>query len=274
MRFLAPARDAIDPAVFLRPALSAWSEFDTWLRGERWPGVEELNARRPQGMSVRFVAQTRALESENLHYELRIAQRGEIPTREGNWHDLLNALIWLRYPGLKHALNRRQVGEIGVTGPKTRTRAQCALTHFDEAGVVVALRDAALLAAWDAHDWHRLFWLERSAWADGSIEAIVCGHAVLEHALRPAQMLTGKALAVLLPQNINVENAATCVAAAIGEGRTLADPQELRPLPLSGIPGWHDGNTDENFYRTAACFRPLRAGRRYPRALPFDRISA
>jgi len=33
----------------------------------------------------------------------------EIATREHNWHDLLNALVWLRFPGLKSVLNRRQV---------------------------------------------------------------------------------------------------------------------------------------------------------------------
>lgn len=261
MRYLAPARDAVDADVFMRPPLSQWSEYVDLLRGD-WPSVAALNAC-SRDAAIRFVAQTPELLADGLHYEQRIFERGAIATRERNWHDLLNALVWLRYPKLKRALNARQVGEIEKVGPKHRTRAQCALTHFDEAGVVVAVRDPALLALWDAHDWHGLFWRERAAWSDGRIEASVFGHALLEHALKPAQMLTGKALVVLLPQNANVEKALD-VAAAIKDGQALKDPQELRPLPLSGVPGWHADNEGEGFYCEAPCFMPLRAGRSYP----------
>ncbi|NMW24675.1 DUF3025 domain-containing protein, partial [Rhodanobacter denitrificans] len=38
----------------------------------------------------------------------------------------------------------------------------------------------------------------------------------------------------------------------------------LRPLPLSGIPGWHPENAGETFHRGAACYQPRRAGREYP----------
>ena len=252
MRFLAPARGAIDAAVFARPPLSEWGEYDTWLRGERWPDVEELNARRPSEMDARFIAQTRELESENLHYELRIAQRGEISTREGNWHDLLNAMIWLRYPELKYALNQRQVAEIGVAGPKSRTRAQCALTHFDEAGVIVGIRNPQLLDLWDSHDWHSLFWRERDSWRNGEIRITVVGHALLEHALKPKQLIVGKAIAVLDGSNdATIERTVGCVARGVRDQTLLLDPQELRPLPLSGIPGWHQANESEAFYGTA-----------------------
>jgi hypothetical protein len=53
-------------------------------------------------------------------------------------------------------------------------------------------------------------------------------------------------------------------AAAVDSGRLLLDPLELRPLPLSGIPGWHPDNAHEAFHRTAACYQPRRAGREYP----------
>jgi hypothetical protein len=56
-------------------------------------------------------------------------------------------------------------------------------------------------------------------------------------------------------------------AAAIADARWLTDPQELRPLPMSGIPGWH-APQDEAFYAGAECFRPARPGRRYPLPLP------
>lgn len=275
MRFVAPARDAIDPAVFTRPPLSQWGEFDALLSGTTWPDVVALNGlvqnaangKMPHsGVSAsempRFVAQTPELLRDGLHYETRIAERGVIATRERNWHDLLNALIWLRYSDLKSALNARQCAEIARVGTKVRSRAQCALTHFDEAGIVVVLRDPRLLALWDMHDWHGLFWRERSAWQDGRIEVAVFGHALLEHALHAHQLLVGKAL-IAMPQNGNCQSSTLAVAEAIRRGALLNDPQELRPLPLSGIPTWHAENASENFYRDAACFRPLRAGRCY-----------
>jgi hypothetical protein len=268
MRFVAPSRQALDPSVFARPPLQQWREFDDLLQGGDWPDVAALNRlidAAPGGIGPRFVAQTPALLGDGLHYEQRILERVQIATREHNWHDLLNAMVWLRFPTIKAGLNRRQVAEIARAGPKDRTRAQCALTHFDEAGVIVVLHEAALLALWDAHDWQGLFWRERNAWSDGRIQAAVFGHALLEHALRLEQLLVGKALAVFAPPGIQVQDAAIrAVAEAIDAGHVLNDPQELRPLPLSGIPGWHPENTGPEFYQTAACFRPLRAGRSYP----------
>jgi hypothetical protein len=262
MRFVAPLRGKIDPTVFDRPPLSDWREFDGLLRLTAWPDVDALNALRRDSSMPRFVAQTRELDDEGLHYESRIDERRAIATRPDNWHDLLNALIWIRYPRLKAALNRRQVAEIAVAGPTQRTRAQCALAHFDEAGVIVVLRDASLLHAWDAHDWTELFWERRDAWLLGDAVAIVFGHALLEHALRVDQLLCGKTLVVAA--DIERESAIEMIADRIADATLLRDPQELRPLPLSGIPGWHDANENANFYRAAACFSPLRAGRRYP----------
>jgi len=265
MRFVAPARAAVEPAVFERQPLAAWDEFATLLHGPTWPAFAQLAALcekvqiAAKATLPHFVEQTPQLLRDGLHYEQRIAERGQVATRTQNWHDLLNALIWLRYPQIKSALNARQVAEIAVAGTKQRTRAQCALTHFDEAGVIVQVGDPALLALWNAHDWHGLFWRERTAWHDGRIRIDVFGHALLEHALRPGQLLVGKALA-LAP----CAEMPACLARAIRAREVLNDPQELRPLPLSGIPGWHTDNIHEKFYREAACFRPLRSGRSYP----------
>lgn len=265
MRYVAPARGAVDPTVFGRPPLAGWDEYADLLRGPDWPALDALNARWPAGASERFAAQSPALLADGRHYEQRIAERGLIATRERNWHDLFNALVWLRHAPLKRALNAEQVSQIALAGPKQRTRAQCAQTHFDEAGVIVVLRDPHLLALWDAHDWHGLFWRERAAWRDGRLSLVVFGHALLEHALTPDKLLVGKALAVLG----GIDEAAACgrVAQAIASRRVLRDPQELRPLPLSGIPGWHADNGSEAFHREAACYRPLRPYRRYPAPL-------
>jgi len=262
MRYVAPARGTIDPEVFLRPPLSEWPARARWLCADAWPGIDALNEARPAAMRERFVAQTPDLLNDGLHYEQRIAERGDIATRETNWHDLFNAMVWLRYPDIKRALNLQQVIDIARMGIKDRSRAQYAMTHFDEAGVIVTLRDRRLLDAWDAHDWHALFWRERDAWHDGHISIDLFGHALMEHALTPGKLLVGKAL-VFLARGLR-DSAVTACAEGVRSGELLRDPLDLRPLPLSGIPGWHPENGQEAFHRNAACYQPRREGRCYP----------
>lgn len=260
MRYRAPAREAVDRSVFERPPLNAWRELQTLLQDACWPNTNQLNQRVAQGARERFVTQDVSLLADGLHYEQRIAERGQIATRPQNWHDLLNAMVWLRHPTIKRALNARQMDEIAVMGPRQRSRAQYALTQFDEAGVQVTLDDPELLALWDEHDWHGLFWRHRDAWLEGRIAVEVFGHALLELALTPGRLPVGKALVFRAGREHQC-------AAAITDGRLLNDPLELRPLPLAGIPGWLAENADEDFHLGAACYQPRRAGRRYP--LPF-----
>jgi hypothetical protein len=262
MRHVAPARDTLERSVLVSPPLSHWHEFAALIDGPEWPTIDALNALLPDASDVRFVGQDLALLSDGLHYEERIARHGAIATRPENWHDLFNAFVWLRHGELKRALNARQMAEIALMGPRERSRAQCALTHFDEAGMVVRLTDRTMLEAWNVHDWHTLFWTHRDAWLDGRARVDVFGHALLEHALTPDKLLVGKALVVMGEGDAN----AVC-ARAIASSVVLNDPQELRPLPVSGVPGWHADTGDESFYTAAPCFQPLRAGRTYPAPL-------
>jgi hypothetical protein len=266
MRYHAPSRGAVDPAVFGRPPLVDWREYAALLESATWPSIGQLNACMPLDAKQRFVAQTPGLLADGLHYEQRIAERGEVATREGNWHDLLNALIWLRHPALKQALNQRQITEIARMGPKQRSRPQYALTQFDEGGVIVLLRDPTLLALWDAHDWHGLFWQRRDAWLDGSIQWSLFGHALLELALNPGKLPVGKALVFQSATADIVQVHSLCVEAILS-GRLLNDPLELRPLPLAGIPGWRDDNVGETFHLTTPCYQRRREGREYPAAV-------
>jgi hypothetical protein len=263
MRYRAPPREVVPGEVFDRPPLVDWHPYRGLLIGPAWPTLDDLNRRRPAAAPWQFVAQTPALLADGLHYEQRIAERGAIATRANNWHDLFNALVWLRYPDLKLALNARQVDEIACMGPKLRSRAQYALTHFDEAGVLVTLSDVSLLEAWDRHDWFALFWDRRKAWREGSIRVELFGHALLEHALTPEKLLVGKALVCVAGTGEDGTGQAVCLR-AIASGRSLRDPLELRPLPLAGIPGWHAGNEVEAFHRSTPCYQPLRVGRSYP----------
>ena len=256
-RFIAPARVQVAPACFEHPLYAQYSDYIDWMRGAEWPGIDDLNAWMPLS-EHRFVLQDHALLADGLHYEVRIGERGLIATRHQNWHDLFNAMVWCRWPALKLAMNARQRTHIAEMGPSERNRAQYALTQFDEAGVIVRVNDPALIRLWDAHDWSALFHEHIDAWKNGDIAIIaVVGHALLEHGLLPAQFIVGKALLV------QGEAGLAQVVDAIAHGEVLNDPLELRPLPLAGVPGWFDGQ-EANFYREAACFQPVRAGRVYP----------
>ena len=258
-RFVAPARGDVPRACFDHPIFAGFARHAAWLHAAEWPSLDDLNRAMPDGL--RFVEQTRALLEDGLHYETRIRERGEIATRAGNWHDLFNALMWIERRPLKAALNARQADDVRRAGLQ-RTRAQCAQTHFDEAGAIVVLRDEALLAAWDAHDWRTLFFERAQAWRNGDARVIVFGHALLEHALQPSPVHTAKCIAAI--SSASDEAVVAAVARTIEAGALLTDPQELRPLPLSGIPGWHPRTSDPAFYADAPCFRPLRPGRVYP----------
>ena len=260
-RFIAPSRSEIDPRCFEHPVFAGVSAFKPWFAASEWPTVDHLNAALPAA-DKRFALQDQALLDDGLHYETRIAERGAIATRAGNWHDLFNAAIWCRYPAIKRALNAQQIAHIATMGPSQRNRAQYALTQFDEAGAIVRVRDPQLLELWNRHAWPMLFHAHADAWRNGDIRiAAVIGHALLEHALVPEVFLVGKCLVVQGDGDDDV--CVAQVARAIAEGTVLNDPLELRPLPMAGIPGWYPGQ-DARFFEEAECFQPVRVGRVYP----------
>lgn len=271
MRYLAPERDQIEPQVYAHPVFATLAEGQQDLcRSEAWPDMATLNAlwnssANAGGQPYHFVEQ--AALHDDRHYEQRIAESGIIATRARNWHDLFNAFIWMRFPAIKQALNARQVVDIARVGPRQRTRGQCALTQFDEAGAVLRLHDAALQAAWDAHDWPYLF----RNWADaerrGMVQLWLFGHSLFEHALTPAIALVAKALVINAATPLDDDSMASRIAEGIASGELLNDPQELRPIPLTGIPGWHPEHAADDFFTRVPCFRPKRAGRQYPSPL-------
>ena len=199
--------------VFAQPLFAGFSRYADLMTAADWPTVAALDARLALP-GRHLVEQDDALLADGLHYETRIA-RGRLATRADNWHDLFNALVWARYPYIKRALNTRQCVHIQQMGPHARNRTQAALTQFDESGVIVRVRDARLLAAWDAHEWRALFVQGAGQWASGDIGvAAVIGHALMEQALLPTRLLVGKCLVV------QGEDDAACIAAvarALGE---------------------------------------------------------
>jgi hypothetical protein len=279
MRFVAPERSSATATLIDQPVFVGLTGFGDLLIEPSWPSLDRLNeVLRPlthavTGKLLALRAQHQLDDGDN--YERRIFRDGIIATRAGNWHDLLNALVWKQFPSIKSALNAGQVEDMALVGLQQRTRRQCALTQFDEAGAVVLLRDASLLEHWDRHDWDGLFRVNADAWRDGRIRLAVFGHALFEHALNPDMLLVSKTLVLLDEEGLlGEEDIDHRIAEAIAARTCLGDPQDLRPLPMSGIPGWHRAIQDANFYREQACFRPLRAGRRYPAPLQASKETA
>lgn len=269
-----------------QPPLNGWRDHAALLDGD-WPSIETLNLwrvaaeqrdgiRRPE-----LRAQTPALLADGLHYEQRIAA-GCLATRDGDAHDLFNALIWLRHASIKWALNARQCADIAVHGPKQRSRGQYAMTHFDEAGAIVWIADDAALACWDGHDWEGLFRDHAHAWGR-RIAVTVFGHALHEHVAQRDLLPMGRSLVVRMDADeierrsdargllASWPQAEACLATAIRDSVLLTDPQQLRPLPLAGLPGWHRDGAAKDFFQLP-CFRPLREERHYPK--PFALATA
>ncbi len=162
-----------------------------------WPDAAQLDAlagelgvapRNAVGLPIRFVDPATAPRD----YEMHIYSTGRVPTRPGNLHDLFNALVWLRFPRLKAALNAMHAAHIPHEGGR-RSRLRDLLTLLDEGGALVACADPALAGLVRGFRWRELFW-ERRAQLERAMRVLVVGHAVLEKALAPWPGITCKAV--------------------------------------------------------------------------------
>jgi len=243
---------------------------------EDFAQFNQLLAYAAPGFSLR--PQTPVLLQDGLSFEARIAEQGVIATRPDSLHDFYSALMWLRYPRVKQAINQIHMQGIVLHGTKQRSRHQQAVTHLDEAGAWIFSDSDALFELADQHAWEPLFWQHAKAWQNrsplGSIRAAIFGHAIYELMHAPHQTLAAKTIWVKVPKDFFMLATATqdfaldhCISAALLAGTHAHDPKPLATLPVSGIPGW-DARTDEqDFYQTAPCFRPKPPGRVYSRPL-------
>jgi hypothetical protein len=153
-----------------------------------WPSISALNAafadelgrvgvRLVEAPKSKFVLGPDGTIDVTSLYEVRIVERGEIPTRPSNVHDLLNALIWAAFPETKLALTRalatiqraRAAGR--ATLPNARTPEHDRLAMFDE-GAIVRVEGAG-------------------TW--------IFGHAMYEHAYAGELDIRGAAVDLLVP---------------------------------------------------------------------------
>lgn len=194
------------------------------------PPIDAIDAALAPRAGVRFVTapprpgrRARAVAPvDPAVYDTAIVERGEVPTRPGNAHDLANALVWATFPRSKRALHARQLGAVRAAArpgqPWARSEEGDALAMLDEGGVVLVasprevedverdLRrgdDAALAAR------------ARERRAIG----VVFGHSILEH-LGRGEHAPVAGLALALPGDPaapDLEEIDALLAARIGD---------------------------------------------------------
>lgn len=239
----------------IAPAAARICDWPEWSAPEDY--YSKLSAQAP----VRFVG------VDVLSYEDHVAETGEVPTRYASWHDLLNALIWHRFPASKLALNRLHQLAKQTAGSAQRGRRRDAATLFDENGAVVFSDDPTLLALIRQMDWPQLFWQRRHDYGV-RWQILLFGHGLLDQLRQPFLGLTAHALLLPLPAELAADTLAADAAIADCIARESAEwtPAHLAPLPILGIPGWWPGNDHEVFYDNRQYFR--RERRRQQTAAP------
>lgn len=253
------------------PELPYWQDYFPLLdrlAGAVFPSCSQLNAMLPAGLksaagqTIRFVASNQLADDG---YEHRIYTTGQVSTRPDSWHDLFNALVWMRYPNIKTAINKLhyQAGSKQKSGGRGRLRD--ALTLFDECGVIVFSNRLEILKALAERRWSDAF---RANAFRTSVGLSVSGHAMLEKYLSPYKAMTAKALLVQvdtdfmnLPRPEMLDYLDREISQHMLNGMVLTQPACLSPLPLAGVPGWWalDEQNENRFYSDQQVFRPAPA---------------
>jgi len=249
------------------PGLPYWQDYLPFLQqltGQDFPACAQLTALLPDGLSsesgqsIRFVPSS---ELDDGAYEHRIYTTGQVSTRPDNWHDLFNALVWMRFPRIKIAMNTLHFHAYAQQADGRRGSLRDALTLFDECGVIVFSQRQELLETLAQRRWSEIF---QEDLFKKDIQLAICGHAMLEKYLSPYKSMTAKALLVQLdtktmslPRKELLTYLDKRIAEQLLAASILTTPACLTPLPLAGIPGWWaDAEQDNEFYADQQVFRP------------------
>lgn len=224
----------------------------------RWPSVDELNHMNFDS-KIKFIPQIEKSSKFSEQYEPRIYLKKEVQTREQNWHDFFNALIWMMFPKTKTTINELQYKNLlhrKNNFIKQRTKQENFLTHFDECGILVISCENKYLDLIKEHKWKELFLQNRDA-IDKKIKFIVFGHALYEMSIFPFIGLTGKGLLLHVEEKDIQLNGNQLIKRLDGvlQGYINNTNLKLNPVPILGIPGWYEENKNESFYDITSYFR-------------------
>lgn len=249
------------------PDLPYWQDYLPCLKrlaGTDFPSCSQLNDLLPTGLcskgghAIRFVASDELAED---NYEHRIYTTGQVSTRPDSWHDLFNALVWMRFPHIKTAMNVLHYSAGAKHKRGSRGKLRDALTLFDECGVIVFSDQADQLESLIERRWSEAFQKDDFSTCVG---VSICGHAILEKYLAPYKAMTAKALYIhvntefmKLPRQDRLDHIDRHLAHQMINSDILSKPACLSPLPLAGVPGWwpQAEQTDSRFYSDMKVFR-------------------
>ncbi len=243
------------------------------LQSDGFPALAALNAELDQqpivvesGYTLRFVEQGVGKLAFEAQYEPRCYLTGEVQTRRDNWHDLLNAWVWLTFPRAKAAINLRHYQALmsDAVTESQRGAVRDTSTLVDESGVIVAYADEELAGLLRDFQWKTLFWQRREQ-VQSSMGFYLFGHGLYEKALQPYVGMTGQGLLLAVVAEFFSWSQPRQLAHLDERlAEYLADPdhcritRELSPVPLLGIPGWTTDNQSESYYDNTDYFRPGR----------------
>jgi len=246
------------------------------LEGKDFPGLEEWNALLEQhypdiavnnGSSLRFVPQETGRQGFESQYEPRCYLTGEVQTRENNWHDFFNALVWLTFPKAKAAINARHYRALmhaddAIDSQRGKVRDMATL--LDESGVIVVSANAELVELLSNFQWKELFW-KRRAQVNSEMGFYIFGHGLYEKARQPYVGITGQGLVLHVsvefinwPLQAQMSYLDERVAEYLSNPAHCISTRELQPVPLLGIPGWIADNELEAYYDNTSYFRACR----------------
>lgn len=231
-----------------QPWYAPWREPGASIAARIAQGLPQHEALTLPASPVRFVPQEQL--PAGTPYERFVFDTGRCPVRPG-LHDFFNALVWMRFPHTKAALNRLQAAEIARDGIGARRGpVRDAITVFDENGALLQA-PPALWKALRARAWRRLFVELRPLWREARLW--IFGHALLEQLANPRKGLTAH---VWLDDAALVSGA---VADAWLASRCTAEvlaAKPFTPLPVLGVPDWWAENENFSFYDDSHVFRP------------------
>ena len=196
-------------------------------------------------------------------YETKIEASGAVPTRSGNWHDVFNALVWMRFPQTKAQLNTLHVEERRQREPRFgRGPVRDAATQFDESGIIVLSSNRGLFALLAERRWSELFWLRRDD-VVRSMRFIVFGHGLYDALRAPFYRMCGRAAFVPAHAGLidapvidQCRHADELLAQRFALRTYYPRPRALMALPILGIPGVCADNENAEYYADAVQFRP------------------
>jgi hypothetical protein len=249
---------------------------------EGFPKLQECNALLASRLSpitvqsgarLHFVPQVSGKLPFEAQYEPRCYLKGEVPTRQDNWHDLFNALVWLTFPKAKAAINARHYHSLMEEGAAANTESSSERgakrdvnTLLDESGVIVAYSKANADLAGLLRDfkWKELFWQQREKISAG-MGFYLIGHGLYEKSIQPYIGMTGQGLLLVVepeffswPLVQQLAHLDSLLASYLAEPEHCHSTRDLSPVPLLGLPGWTADNDSESYYDNTEYFRPGR----------------